>query len=90
VARLEKEGFIVRPDGGQPMSVLFTEQPYIEPNSGVQWDFPEGHVTVYHPDQAYWMAWHVADFENLNSSKISAQLAYFVSLRESEETGETL
>ena len=77
VAILESEGFVVREDGGQKMVNVFTGEPYIEPNSGENLEFPEGHVSVWHPDEAYWKAWHEADLANKNKPDVSSQLLKF-------------
>lgn len=39
-------GFVVRFDGGQLITHLWTDEPYIEPNSGERLHFDEGHVSV--------------------------------------------
>jgi len=77
VTMLEDNGFIVRPDGGQLMTNIMTGEPYIEPNSGEQLEFDEGHVSVWYPNQVYWYAWYQADLANKGKPDISEQLAFF-------------
>jgi hypothetical protein len=77
VAILEAEGFIVRRDGGQKMTNVFTGEPYIKPNSGENLEFPEGHVSVWYPDEDYWKAWYEADLANKNKPDVSSQLLKF-------------
>lgn len=77
VALLTENGFVVKPDGGQPMWKIWQDEPYLEPNTGLQLEFDMGHVSVWHSDQSFWNAWYQADVANQNSNKISMQLAYF-------------
>ena len=77
VGQLLRNGFVVRPDAGQLMTNRWSGEPYIEPNSGEQLRFDEGHVSVWHPDTAYWNAWHEADLQNINTERVSQQLLFF-------------
>jgi len=85
VAILEENGFVVRPDGNQLMTDIFTGEPYIEPNSGLQLSFPEGHVSVWYPDKDYWTAWYEADLQNKGNPDISKQLLFFAKAIVQEE-----
>ena len=87
VAILEENGFIVRTDGDELMADVFTNEPYIEPNSGMQLTFPEGHVSVWYPDKAYWTAWYKADTANKGNPNVSKQLEFFAKaiVKESEQ-----
>jgi hypothetical protein len=76
VAILEENGFIVRTDADELMADVFTNEPYIEPNSGMQLTFPEGHVSVWHPDKEYWAAWYKADTANKGNQNISKQVEF--------------
>jgi hypothetical protein len=76
VRLLINHGFIVRPDTDTLMTIVHTNDPYIEPNTGEQWAFDEGHVSVWHPDKVYWDEWHEADKINWNKPDISPQLRY--------------
>lgn len=83
VDELRKAGFVAVFDGEQTVKELafFGGNDYLEPNSGEHIVFPKGHCTVYHPDEEYWKAWHIADLSNLNSSAISEYLQTFYELR---------
>ena len=77
VSTLEDNGFIIRSDGKQLMTNIWTGEPYIEPNSGEQLEFDEGHVSVWYPNQVYWYSWFQADLANKGNPDISEQLAFF-------------
>lgn len=86
VAKLREAGYAVINDSLQSARLLphFGATLYIEPNSGESWSYPEGHHTVYHPDKAYWDAWHQADAANLNTPEVSEPLKLFYELREED------
>ena len=77
VSILQANGFMVREDSGQKMTNIWTGEPFIEPNSGEQLTLDQGHVSVWHPDKAYWDSWYQADLQNKGKPDISKQLAYF-------------
>jgi len=77
VSILEENGFTVRPDGKQLMTNIWTNEPYIEPNSGEQLSFDEGHVSVWYPDHDYWLQWYKTDLVNKGKPDISSQLEFF-------------
>jgi hypothetical protein len=77
VKTLLANGFVVRRDGGLPMTVIWNGEPYIEPNSGEHLTFDEGHVSVWHPEKEYFEAWHKADAQNYGKPEVSKQLAFF-------------
>ena len=79
---LRAAGFMVRPDGGQPVYKLWTGEPVIDHRTGQQAIFPTGHVTVYHEDRQYWDQWHQADLANKGTDRVSPQLQAFYGLRE--------
>lgn len=83
VTLLRNAGYSVVFDGQQIVKELpfFGGNDYIEPNAGERIRFPEGHCTVYHPDQEYWYVWHQADLANLHTSEISDYLKRFYDLR---------
>jgi hypothetical protein len=64
VKQLADAGFMVRPDGNQPVTLLWSEDLYIEPNSGSHLNFPQDHVSVWHPDRQYWDEWFRIDSLN--------------------------
>ncbi|MBI5670265.1 MAG: hypothetical protein HZC41_19905 [Chloroflexi bacterium] len=80
---LRNAGYVVEFDSQQIVKELpfFGGNDYIEPNADERIRFPEGHCTVYHPDQQYWDAWHQADLANLHVPKISEYLQRFYDLR---------
>jgi hypothetical protein len=86
VVILEKNGFIVRPDADELMTDIFTDEPYIEPNSGMQLSFPEGHISVWYPDKAYWTTWYEADVANKGNQNLSKQLEFFAKAIVQEDT----
>lgn len=77
VQTLIQNGFKVRPDGNELVKQIFTDEVYIEPNSAESITFPEGHVTVWHPETKYWQTWYNKDRANYGKSEISEELAYF-------------
>ncbi len=82
ISRLVESGYQVRHDGNQPMVNIWTNEPYIEPNSGQNLYFPPGHVSIWYNDREYWFQWHLADKANLGAPDISPQLQAFFDLRE--------
>jgi hypothetical protein len=81
VKTLIANGFVVKRDGGELVRVLWSGEIFIEPNSGESLHFPENHVSVWHPDRAFWDAWYEADTKTKNTPEISKQLAYFALAR---------
>lgn len=79
---LRAAGFVVRPDGGNPVYELWEGNPVIDPRTGQQAVFPSGHVTVYHHDRAYWDRWHQTDLANKGTPTIAPQLQALYGLRE--------
>ena len=77
VDTLKNNGFIVRPDGEQLMTNIWTGEPYIELNSGEQLRFDAGHVSVWYPDHDFWLAWYKADLANKGKLDVSSQLTFF-------------
>ena len=59
VDKLEAAGFVVRYDGGQLVTMLFTGEPW--EGYGVQAWFPKDHVTVYWPNEEQWREWYEQD-----------------------------
>ena len=80
--------YIVKPDGEQIAVNVWTNKPYIEPNSESTIQYPEGHVSVWHQDHNYWYDWHWADAASTFSTDpaiqklVSPQLAAFFALRD--------
>jgi hypothetical protein len=81
-SRLTTAGFVVRPDGGELVSTLWSGEPLIDPRTGQQAIFPEHHVTVYHSDRDYWDRWHEVDRANKGLPNLSPQLLALYALRE--------
>lgn len=77
VQTLIQNGFVVRPDGKQPVKQLFTDEIYIEPNVSEPINFPDNHVTVWYPEPEYWQTWYKNDKANYGKTDISEELAYF-------------
>jgi hypothetical protein len=77
VKTLVDNGFIVRPDAGKPVKLLWTDELYIEPNSEEPINYDDEHVSVWHPDKQFWDAWYQADLKNKDKEEISTQLGYF-------------
>ncbi len=79
---LQAHGYIVRPDGGTPVTKLWTGVPVLDPETGRQRMFGTGHVTVYHSDREYWNQWHEADKANAGTAENSWQVQALYALRE--------
>ncbi len=79
---LRAAGYVVRPDQGQPVYTLWDGAHIIDPRTGQQAVFPQGHVTVYHQERDYWNRWHRADLANKGTPSISTQFEALYELRE--------
>ena len=77
----------MRVDEDQPVTLLFSKQLYIEPNTGESVTFDEGHVTVFLPAQQEWDEWYRQDVENVGTQHSSTYLDLLYSLREPDSTG---
>jgi hypothetical protein len=88
VSVLTANGYIVRADGGELITNVWTNEPYIGPyDDGIQQRYPESHVSIWHRNQLLWNSWYEADRANYNLPTVSQYLQQIFDLREKTDNG---